>query len=74
MCCFYMPDYWVMSCLQWAAGETMCHLPPAGQPYSVRKKLADILNEAVARGESEAAAAASAASGGGGGGAPAGEL
>ena len=27
MCCFYMPAQWVMSCLQWAAGEQMCHLP-----------------------------------------------
>ena len=28
MCCFYTPVQWVMSCLQWAASETMCHLPP----------------------------------------------
>ena len=27
MCCFYMPVQWVMACLQWAAGETMCHFP-----------------------------------------------
>ena len=24
--CSYMPVQWVMPCLQWAAGETMCHL------------------------------------------------
>ena len=28
MCCFHMPAHWVASCLQWAAGEQMCHLPP----------------------------------------------
>ena len=28
MCCSYMPAQWVVvSCLQWAAGEKMCHLP-----------------------------------------------
>ena len=26
-CCFYMPAQWEMAYLQWAAGETMCHLP-----------------------------------------------
>ena len=28
MCCFYMPVQWVTPCLQWAAGEKMCRLPP----------------------------------------------
>ena len=23
-----MPAQWAMPCLQWAAGEEMCHLPP----------------------------------------------
>ena len=27
MCCFYTPARWVASCLQWAAGEKVCHLP-----------------------------------------------
>ena len=26
MCCFYLPTQWVTPCLQWAAGEEMCHL------------------------------------------------
>ena len=29
-CCFYdMPAQWMAPCLQWAAGEKRCHLPPA---------------------------------------------
>jgi hypothetical protein len=28
MRCFYAPVQWVMSCVQWAAGDNMCHLPP----------------------------------------------
>jgi hypothetical protein len=54
-----MPAQWVMACLQWAAGDSMCHLPR--RPDGVTGKRSKKANKQHDSGSAASSASASAA-------------